>query len=390
MVIKKICIKNLALLIVMILVTMLVESCKSTGMQALTQGKYYTACLQAIDKLRSSPENVKASNALSQAYPLSVNYTEKEADHLLKSASDNNRYQKILELYSMMNNIAEQISRCPAALKIIPDADYYSSQLETARNMAAEESYMQAVNNLRTGTRSAARQAYVQFQKTNSIIPGYRDVANKLQEAKWMATLKVVLEQIPVEGQYKISADFFHNKVFEYFSTSIRNEFINIFSPEEAENMNLLPDQIIRLRFLDFIVGQVHESRNSYEVKRDSVKTGTYKDDNGVSHDIYGTVKAKITVRQIEVSSKGILEAFIIDYQTNTTLSHQRFPETYVWTDSYASFNGDERALSNKELDMCRRTQLSTPPPPQEMFIQFTIPIFNNLAHFIQNYYRKF
>ncbi|MDR1553154.1 MAG: hypothetical protein LBS69_06810 [Prevotellaceae bacterium] len=382
--------KTLNLFIAVALTIVLAAGCKSTGMQALTQGKYYTACLQAIDKLRSSPDNAKASNALSQAYPLAVSYTEKEAEHLLKSASDNNRYQKIFELYLAMNNIAEQISRCPAALQIIPNAGYYSSQLESARNMAAEESYMLGVGNLRIGTRSAARQAYVQFQKTNSIIHGYKDVIDKLNEAKWMATLKVVLEQIPVEGQYKISADFFQNKVFEYFSTSIRNEFINIFSPEEAENMRLQPDQIIRLRFLDFVVGQVRESRNSYEVKRDSIKTGTYKDDKGVSHDVYGTVKAKITVRQIEISSKGILDAFIIDYRTNTTLAQQRFPGTYVWTDSYASFNGDERALSRKELDMCRRAELSTPPPPQEMFVQFTVPIYNNLARFIQNYYRNY
>ncbi|MDR2126724.1 MAG: hypothetical protein LBP63_07835 [Prevotellaceae bacterium] len=382
--------KKLSLFAVAALLIIFAEACKSTGMQALTQGKYYTACLQAIDKLRSSPENAKASTALSQAYPLAVSYTEKEAEHLLKLASDNNRYQKLFELYKMMNNIAEEIARCPAALQIIPNADYYSSQLETARDMAAEEAYVQATANLRIGTRTAAKQAYLQFQKANSIIHGYKDVANKLKEAKWLATLKVVLEQIPVEGQYKISADFFQNKVFEYFSTSIRNEFINIFSPEEAESINLHPDHIIRLRFLDFVVGQVRESRNSYEVKRDSVKTGSYKDDKGVSHDVYGTVKATITSKRIEVSSKGILDALIIDYQTNTVISQQRFPGAYVWTDSYASFNGDERALSHNELEMCRRTQLSTPPPPQEMFVQFTIPIYGNLTRFIQNYYRKY
>jgi hypothetical protein len=387
---KRIGMKNLNLFIALISVVIFAKSCKSTGMQALTQGQYYSACLQAIDKLRSSPENTKASGTLSQAYPLAVSYTEKTTEHLLKSTSDNNRYQKIFEMYSTMNNIAGQISRCPAALQVIPDADYYSSQLETVRNMAAEESYTQALNSLNIATRSAARQAYVQFQKTNSIIPGYKDVANKLQEAKWMATLKVVLEQIPVEGQYKISADFFYNKVFEYFSTSIKKEFITIFSPEEAKKSNLQPDQIIRLRFLDFVVGQVRETRSSYKVKRDSVKTGTYRDAKGISHTVYGTVRATITVRKIEVSSKGILEAFIIDSRTNTTLSQQRFPGTYVWTDSQASFNGDERALSNDELNMCKRTQLSTPPPPQEMFIQFTIPIYNNLAQFIQTYYRKY
>jgi hypothetical protein len=41
-------------------------ACKSTGQKALSKGDYYTACLQAIDKLRSSPDNTKAASALEQ------------------------------------------------------------------------------------------------------------------------------------------------------------------------------------------------------------------------------------------------------------------------------------------------------------------------------------
>jgi hypothetical protein len=382
--------KTFKVFIVIVFTMTVVVSCKSTGMQALTQGDYYTACIQAIDKLRSSPENAKASDALSKAYPLVVSYTEKETERLLAASSTNNRYQTIFDLYSKINNIAVQISRCPAALNIIPNANYYNSQLESARNMAAEESYQLAEASLRVGTRAAAKQAYLQYQKTNVIIAGYKDVASKLQESKWQATLKVVLEQSPVEGRYKVSADFFQNKVFEYFSTNIRNEYLQIFSPEEAENMMLNPDQIIQLRFLDFVVGQVRESSDTYEAKQDSVKTGTYKDDKGVAHDVYGTVKAKLTIRKIEVSSTGILDAFIVDNKTKTILSQQRFPGTYVWTDSFASFNGDERALSKKELDLCKRASLSAPPPAQEMFVQFTVPIYSNLTRFIQNYYRNY
>jgi hypothetical protein len=388
--IKKVNMKALNLAIIAASIVVLTGSCKSTGMQALTQGKYYTACLQAVDKLRSSPANEKATIALTQAYPLAVSYTEKETERLLKALADANRYQKVFELYAAMNRIAVEISRCPAALLIIPNANYYNSQLEAARSMAAEESYLLAVNHLTIGTRAAARQAYWQFQKTNSIIAGYKDVATKLPQAKWMATLKVVLEQLPVGGQHQVSADFFQAKVFEYLSTNVRNEFIQLFSPEEARDISLHPDQIIRLNFLNFAVGQVRESRNSYEVKRDSVKTGTYKDGNGVLHDVYGTVKATVTNRKVEVSSSGTLHALIIDGQTNAVLLQQRFPGTFVWANSYTMFNGDERALSKKELERCRRTAYSPPPPPQEMFVQLTVPMFNSLAQLLKNYYRKY
>ncbi|MDR0737777.1 MAG: hypothetical protein LBF39_01745 [Prevotellaceae bacterium] len=368
----------------------LLTACKSTGQKALSKGDYYTACLQAIEKLRSSPNNAKAASALEQAYPLAIDYTQREAERLLASPSNPQRFLTIFNLYNQMNNIAVQLSRCPAGLQVIPHADYYTSQLESARNMAAEESYQIAENHLRLGTRQAAKDAYLQFQQANSIIPGYKDVTEKLQEAKWQATLKVVLEQVPVEGQYKISADFFQIKVFEYFSTSIRNEFIRVFSPEEAETHKLQPDQLIRLRFLDFTVGQLSESKNTREVRRDSVITGTYKDTKGVDHIVYGTVKAKLTTHTVKLSSGGILEASIISYASSTVLSQQRFPGTYVWSDAWASFNGDERALSQKERNMCKRTEHSPAPPPQELFVQFTVPIYANLTKFIQNYYRNY
>ena len=368
----------------------LLAACKSTGQKALSKGDYYTACVQAINKLRSSPDNAKAAEALAQAYPLAVDYTQRETERLLASPSNNNRYRMILDLYLQMNHIAVELSRCPAALQIIPHADYYNSQLESARNMAAEESYRLAENHLRQGTRQAAKAAYLQYQEVNRIIPGYKDVADKLQEAKWQATLKVVLEQVPVEGQYKISADFFQTNVFEYFSTSIRNEFIRVFSPEEIANSQVQPDQLIRLRFLNFTVGQLRESKHTREITRDSVVTGTYKDAKGDEHTVYGTVKAKLTTHTVELSSGGILEASIINYTSNTVLSQQRFPGTYVWSDSWASFNGDERALSNRERNLCKRSEPSPAPPPQELFVQFTVPIYADLTRFIQSYYRNY
>jgi len=382
--------KTLRFIIVVTLAVAGLASCKTTGMKALKQGDYYTACVQAIDKLRSSPDNNKAKDALTQAYSLAVDYTEKEAERLRVARSDNSRYQKIFDLYASMNDIAMQISRSPSALRVIPNANYYNQELESARGRAAEESYQLAVSHFRTGNRASARQAHQQFVRTHSIMPGYKDVESKLEEAKWMATVKVVLEQAPIEGVYKLSADFFQQKVYEYFANNIRNEYIAVFSPEEVKTMRITPDQKIRLRFLDFVVGQTRERTNTYEVKKDSVKTGTYKDNRGVTHDVYGTVKAKITERKAEVSSSGVLEAFIIDYKTNATLSQQRFPGTYVWSDSYATFNGDEKALSKKELDMCKRTSLAKPPPPQDLFVLFTNPIYNNLTRFIQNYYKNF
>jgi hypothetical protein len=369
---------------------LLIAGCRSTGQRALSRGDYYKACIQAINKLRSSPDNADAANALKQSYPLLVDYANKEVARLEASPSDNTRYQQIFDQYNQLNDVAVEVSRCPAALKLLPNADYYSTQLESARVQAADETYRQAEASLSTGTRNAAKQAYLLYQQTNGYIPGYRDVAEKITRAKWEATLKVVLQQEPVGGSYKISADFFQNKVFEYFANNIRNEYIQVFSPEEATAMKLQPDQLIRLQFLDFVVGQTRETSNSKEVKKDNVKTGTYRDSQGKDHDVYGSVKATLKTRTLEVVSSGVLDAFIINPVSNTTLSQERFPGTFVWTNSWATFNGDERALSKDQLEMCKRTDPVAPPQAQDLFVEFTAPIYTSLTRWIQAYYRNY
>ena len=377
--------KSLKIFTFTVITAAILAGCKSTGMSSLNKGNYFKACLQAVEKLRSSPNNTEAMDALTKAYPMAIHYTKMENERLQMAVSNPNRYEQRFDLYNSMNNIAVQISRCPAALRVIPNADYYNTELESLRTLAAEECYQIAEAHLRAGNLAAARQAYSQFVKVNTIIPGYKDVVDKIEDSKW----KVLLEPVSVAGTYQLTADFFYNKMYEYLTKNIRDEFIYILSPEEAYAGNVYPDQIVRLQFLNFSVGQVRESSNTYEVKQENVKTGTYTDSNG-THDVFGTVKANITARSREVSSSGVLDAFIVDARTNTVLSQQRFSGAFVWQDSYATFNGDERALSKKELDMCRRTSFAPQPSPQDMFIEVSTPIYSNLTGFIQSYYRNY
>lgn len=375
-------------LLITILCTILLVGCKSTGEKALQKGDYYTACKQAVERLRSSPDNKKAINALAQAYPLALTYTDKEVERLLSSSySDKNR--QIFNRYDELNTLAIMISKCPAALKIIPEPNYYNQQLKAAREMAAEEAFQNAEYYMQQGTRYSAKKAYYLYLDADNLIPGYKYALSKALTAKWEATLKVVVEQEPVGGAYKISADFFQNKVFEYLSKNIRNEFIKIYSPEEAEQTKLVPNQIIRMQFLDFVVGQIKQTNNIVEVSRDSVIVGTIKDKRGNEHDVYGTVKAKLSIKKAEILSSGILNMTIVEYPSNKIIDQQRFPGTFIWVDQWGTFNGDERALTDEEYALCER-EPSIPPPPQEMFVQFTLPIYNSLASYFQNFYKKY
>jgi hypothetical protein len=123
-------------------------------------------------------------------------------------------------------------------------------------------------------------------------------------------------------------------------------------------------------------------------MSRDSVKTGEATV-NGKKVPVYDKVTATIIKSRKVVRSRGLLSMEIFDYQTNKTLSREEIPGEFTWVNEWASFNGDERALTTSELNMTRnREQL--PPPPQQLFIEFSKPIYDQVTSRIRRFYDKY
>lgn len=52
-------------------------------------------------------------------------------------------------------------------------------------------------------------------------------------------------------------------------------------------------------------------------------------------------------------------------------------------------YKGDERALTDKQLKMTNNSDVVMPPANQDLFIEFTKPIFDQTVSFVRNYYAK-
>ena len=61
--------KNIIFIVLLVIVGL--TACNSSK-KMLESGNYYQAVMQAVDKLQSNPDNKKAREVLSQAYPLAV------------------------------------------------------------------------------------------------------------------------------------------------------------------------------------------------------------------------------------------------------------------------------------------------------------------------------
>ncbi len=375
--------------ILLFLTVLMLAGCTS-GRKAYLRGDYDEATLKAINRLRSSPNNKKAQTTLRQAYNQSVIWHQGIIANVAKSANIY-KWEEIADHYKQLDRLAAELQTCPACLRIITIPKQFATQHDEARLKAAEVRYESGKKALdRDDSRQSAREAYEHFSIAELYYPNYKNTPQLRAEAKFYATLKVLVKDIPVQSRaLSVSAEFFENKVREFLRDGNRNEFVRFYTPQELQALkNTAPDQILSLSFDEFMIGQTHLRDSETEITRDSVQVGSVTVE-GVKHPVYNTVKAKLRVFDKRVISTGVLDLRITDARTNTILTQEKLPGTFTWETRWATFNGDERALTADDLKLTRLKDVP-PPPPQDLFIAFTQPIFSQITSKLQHFYSRY
>lgn len=368
-------------------VILFATSC-STGNTAYKRGDYHKACLESIERLRSNPKNKDAQAVLINAYPLAQKTALREIDNALL-ANGTDKYDVLVFQYERLNQLANEIYNCPKAYELISHPSEYVSELSKAKQMAADQDYDLGIKALNVGGLEQARTAYQYFQNVNRYVKGYKDVLAKIDEARYYATLRVIVQKPVTNANFQYSADFFYANFMAEICKNGQNRFIRYYTQEEARKENMKnPHQYLVLNFEDFSVGNIRESSNTTELKRDSVIVGTVKVD-GKTYNSYNTVNAKLTTFRREITSGGVLSVRIIDAQNNQELQRRNLTGSYVWNTSWANYKGDDRALTGEQKKMCTR-EPQTPPSQQDLFIEFTKPIYSQAVSYIRSVYARY
>ncbi|TCC93588.1 hypothetical protein EZ428_02120 [Pedobacter frigiditerrae] len=364
--------------------SILIVGC-TTGKNALQKGNYDQSVFKSVDRLKSSPKNAEAMYVLPIAYDLALKEHLRKIDEA-KVSSDVLRWETILAHYQKINQLSDEVNGSPVALGLIPNPQKYINEVEDSKYKAAEVRYTLGVNQMNENNRVSAKNAYFNFEKAQYFYPSYRDVKNKMDDAYWAAVVKVVVQPVKVNsGYYQLSNQYFQQQVSDFISSYQQNRFVIFYSEQQANSQKITPDQVLRLSFDDFIVGQTYVKERVEKLKKDSVLIS----DSRANGKVYGTVKATLSIFNKQVSSSGLLAMTIIDYPSNKIIRQQRLPGTYVWQDNWATYKGDERALTSQQLQMTKRREL-LPPAPASLFVEFTKPIYAQLVDEISYFYNKY
>jgi hypothetical protein len=200
----------------------------------------------------------------------------------------------------------------------------------------------------------------------------------------------VLVDQIPIHSRrFGLSHEFFQNQVNVLLHSERLSEFVQFYSPAEADRAGLSqPDHVVVMQFDDFVVGQTLIKENTRTIKRDSVVVGQVEVD-GKQKDVYGTVEADYTIFTKFINSGGLLDMRIIDLQTDRILFQRKMPGEYRWVSEWASYKGDKRALTAEELAMARNREAPS-PEPQFLFEQFCQPIYSQAVDHLRRFYRDY
>lgn len=366
----------------------------SSGKKAFERGDYDEGLLKAINRLRQSPNNKRARETLKFGYPITMQWHQ---DNIARTKLSNNAFAQeyISYEYSKMNHIYNEIRRCPACLRVIPDPKSYVSQQAEAARKGAEVRYNMGEDLLAQSRaendKSKAMDAFYHFEKADQLVNGYTNSRDKMEEARWLATTKVVIEEVTTgSAMLDISAEFFYNKIQDFMMQMQVSPFVQFYSPKEAEALQIrTPDQIVKLKFDHFTVGQVYHKVEELVRSKDSVIVGQVKDSNGELLDVYGSANAKLIVHTKQLTSNGLLDLKIIDPYTSRVLTQEKLPGQFVWVSQWGNFNGDEKALLQEDWDIVNAREMP-PPSPQDLFVLFTQPIYNQVTGKLSHFYSAY
>jgi hypothetical protein len=364
--------------------SILIVGC-TTGKNALQKGDYDASVRKSVDRLRNSPKNTEALQVLATAYDLALK------GHLIKideakRADDVLRWEYILSNYQQMNELSTEVNSCVACLTVVPNPKQFSKEIAESQYKAAEVRYAIGLRRLAENNHESAKRAFYDFERAQQLVPNYKDVGKKLAESYQAAVVNVVVQPVQVNnGRYQLSNQYFQQQINAFIRNYQRNRFVQFYDEKQAINQQIVPDQVVSLRFNDFQVGDTYVKEQVEKIKRDSVIIGQTRNNKP----IYATVKASFSVFNKQISSSGLLEMVILDYQTNRVIKQKQLAGTYIWKDSWAVYKGDERALTKQQLKMLGKREI-LPPAPDVLFGEFTKPIYAQLVDEVGYFYNQY
>ena len=344
--------------------SLLIFSCKSAE-KLYQKGRYDEAVILAAKKLGKKP-NASTLDILTNAYRYAVEDHESRIRNYSNSNSDL-RWENVYQEYTSLQYLYEAIRRSPSVYSIVQPTDY-SSYITTYKEEAGNARFERGLELMDQNNKTSYREAYNEFQKALALKPGDLSIKQKLEESYANAVTNVVI--LPLTrygyqyGSYNFDYQNFNYNILHYLNNNSRNQFVRYYSQPAPGSQDIRPDNFVDMRFSDVNIGRYRDQRSIREVSKQVVaKEIVIKKDSVIKE--YITVKAKITTTTRIIQADGLLQAILRDYNDRRIWS-DTYRGDYSWSATFATYTGDERALSDEDNKLINQRE-QWPPSNDEI-----------------------
>ena len=364
---------------------------------AFEQRRFDDAVINAVNSLYDKPEkNTKAQEVLELAFPRFINdYEDKIA--MLKASSNSyssdqtvsqrreivTRYETLIKYNNDVKNLPPSAFRMKRRNIELEYKEYYNELAEAKKNLergkedAAESHYQEALRLMSAGGIDNNKSAAKELKKALGYVAGYRDAAQKYEEARIAGTTRVAI--IPFENKsgrsnYGAVGEYITDQVISsLFDDKDAMEFLEIIDREQLEVVlneqklgasGVLDDntlvelgkvlgvqEILTGRITQIISDREKVTSENQQVKNTvKVKVGEKKNADGKTEAVYRDkeVNAIVTLHNKTAGARMSGSYKILDVQTARLLETEAFSQSYEFEHEWGTFRGDERALSSR------------------------------------------
>ena len=239
-------------------------SFSSSGKSKLKLSDYPEKINQIVFRLSCNPSDRQASKKLLKTYTKVLIDYQKEIDRL-QVAPDSFRWTRTYELMDELNEISNDILFNSEANRVICEPKFYDGEIDDIKQKAVQELYDQGVAALNSGGIKKAREAYFCFQRALKLVPAYRDVNQKIIEARKKATVGILVDKV---AAYVNSKNLFAVKFYESLSNILhsnflQDQFVNFYSASDVKQRKIIADWIVNISFIDFYIEKAASLDNS-------------------------------------------------------------------------------------------------------------------------------
>lgn len=372
----------------LLLLLSFITACRS-AQKSYSKGDYADAIELGIRQLQKDPADITTNQIVKDAYTLAVNRHESNI-RTLSAGNREDQYAKIYEQYNRLQDLYETIQASPAAAAYVKPQNY-ASYVETYRNKAAEVHISRADELMVMKSKRASREAYQEYKAALRYFPKDRQLLRKRDSAYDAALTKIVIVPLQTNIPYGYSSSFqlqrFQDNIMRTLTYNMNQDFVKFYSEWEARSNRIEPDQIMELALGRIYLGQPYDRSSRREVtKRVVVKETVYKPDSVVKE--YATVRAWISSTQRTLVSEGELFITLRDLN-NRIIWDDRFTGQHQWQTRFATFTGDQRALSESDWNEVNQQQQQIVPREEEVLEELFRQIEQDLQWRLRNYFSR-